>query len=158
MNNKITPIDQILDLEQDQPPNNNKPPQFPNVNPNYQEQLNQEANDRDLMLPMLKSKVRQHSSSNMRDAMNGGDHIQRYFQEQPFMYSDPPMLSYDQPIFQQQPQMMIPPQIHCLDIVTHIKDCPLCSKFHANDRVTYLITILLLLIIISILVKKLIDR
>ena len=46
----------------------------------------------------------------------------------------------------------------CLDISSHIENCPICSKFYNTDKTIYVITILILIIFCIILLKKIIDK
>jgi hypothetical protein len=46
----------------------------------------------------------------------------------------------------------------CLDISSHIENCPICSKFYNTDKTIYVITILILIIFCIILIKKIIDK
>jgi hypothetical protein len=53
---------------------------------------------------------------------------------------------------------MDPRMISCIDIVKHIKNCPICTKFYDNDRHIYIITIVILVVLCIILVKKLVEN
>ena len=46
----------------------------------------------------------------------------------------------------------------CLDISSHIENCPICSKFYNTDKTIYVITIVILIIFCIILIKKIIDK
>jgi hypothetical protein len=59
---------------------------------------------------------------------------------------------------QQSQQHILPEDISCLTISTHIKNCPICSKFYNSDYSFYIICIILLIIVCSLLVKKLIEK
>ena len=45
----------------------------------------------------------------------------------------------------------------CLDVAGHIDNCPICAKFYKNDKSIYIVTIVLLVIICIILLKKVLD-
>lgn len=70
--------------------------------------------------------------------------------------------------FQQQPSQQMPsylrkqtfeePEISCMRIATHIRDCPICSKFYNCDNSMYIVCIVLLAIICIILLKRIIDK
>jgi len=45
----------------------------------------------------------------------------------------------------------------CLDVAGHIDNCPICSKFYNNDKSVYIVTIIVLVIICIILLKKVIG-
>lgn len=47
--------------------------------------------------------------------------------------------------------------ISCLDIASHVGDCPICSKFYKNDITAYIICIVVLAIICLLLLKKVLD-
>ena len=46
----------------------------------------------------------------------------------------------------------------CLDVHSHIDNCPICSKFYKNNYVIYIVIIVLLVVICLILLKKVLDR
>ena len=46
----------------------------------------------------------------------------------------------------------------CLDVSSHIENCPICSKFYNTDKTIYIITIVILIIICFILLKKIIYK
>ena len=65
---------------------------------------------------------------------------------------------------QQQPPQQVQPAhnpaltgISCLDIASHVKDCPICSKFYNNDKTTYIIVIVMLALICLLLLKKVLN-
>jgi hypothetical protein len=70
--------------------------------------------------------------------------------------------------FFQQPSQQMPsylrkqtfeePEISCMRIATHIRDCPICSKFYNCDNSMYIVCIVLLAIICIILLKRIIDK
>ena len=45
----------------------------------------------------------------------------------------------------------------CIDVAKHIATCPLCSKFYKCDNTIYIVTIVILVIICLILLKKVLD-
>ena len=45
----------------------------------------------------------------------------------------------------------------CIDVAEHIAICPLCSKFYKSDNTIYTVTIVILVIICLILLKKVLD-
>ena len=45
----------------------------------------------------------------------------------------------------------------CIDVAEHIATCPLCSKFYKCDNTIYIVTIVILVIICLILLKKVLD-
>jgi hypothetical protein len=50
-------------------------------------------------------------------------------------------------------------RLHCVDVVNHIKDCPVCQKlYNNNEKNIYIMVIVILIIIIALLVKKLIEK
>lgn len=49
-------------------------------------------------------------------------------------------------------------KLHCIDVANHIKSCPICSKFYDNDKTMYVITIIILVIICIILMKKVLEN
>lgn len=80
---------------------------------------------------------------------------------------EPPQEQYD-PQGQQEPQVQVPQYIepaskyahiphNCLDIASHVQDCPICSKFYNTDKTIYIIIIIILSLICLLLVKKLLN-
>jgi len=71
-----------------------------------------------------------------------------------------------QPIIQKQeiiePQIDYKPyqhRLHCVDVVNHIKDCPVCQKlYNNNEKKIYIMVIVILIVVIALLVKKLIEK
>ena len=47
--------------------------------------------------------------------------------------------------------------ITCQQVLKHISNCPICSKFYNNDRTVYIIIIVILIIISLLLFKKVLD-
>jgi hypothetical protein len=47
--------------------------------------------------------------------------------------------------------------IHCVDIIDHVKLCPLCSKIYNDDKTIYIIIIIMLMVLCLILIKKILN-
>ena len=47
--------------------------------------------------------------------------------------------------------------ISCQDVLKHISNCSICSKFYNNDRTVYIIIIIILIILCLLLVKKVLN-
>lgn len=184
---KNTPIELLMNLEEisaDYKPqslDSGFPPQY--VNSNYQQQIMSENQDREgTSGKIMGSRIRQ--SSNMRKAMNAGIDPRIYDMDMNVNVMDnevyqlgpkarnvtpqspPPPPPYPQhnrvPSNSPHFNYLIegydnPPRITCIDVANHIQNCPICSKFYENDKSIYVITIVILLIMCIILVKKLID-
>ncbi len=45
----------------------------------------------------------------------------------------------------------------CLEIASHVKSCPICSRFYNNDNTIYIIAIVILSIICILLLKRVLD-
>ena len=45
----------------------------------------------------------------------------------------------------------------CLQVADHIQHCPICSKFYKNDRIVYIIVIVILTIICLLLLRKVLN-
>jgi len=45
----------------------------------------------------------------------------------------------------------------CLEIASHIRSCPICSRFYNNDNTIYIIAIIILSIICVLLIKRVLD-
>ena len=53
-----------------------------------------------------------------------------------------------------------PPQqpfINCIEIVEHINNCPICSRFYKNDNTMYMIVIVVLVVICLLLLKRVLN-
>ena len=48
--------------------------------------------------------------------------------------------------------------LNCIDVANHIKNCPICSKFYENDKSMYIISIIILIIICIILIRKVLEN
>ena len=48
--------------------------------------------------------------------------------------------------------------LHCKDILNHIKECEICHKFYNNDRSIYIILLVLFGLIIVILMKRVMEK
>jgi hypothetical protein len=49
-------------------------------------------------------------------------------------------------------------EIHCVDIIDHIKDCPVCCKiYNNNEKTIYIVIIIILVIICAFLLKKVLE-
>lgn len=59
---------------------------------------------------------------------------------------------YQQP---QYPQPQYSPT--CLEIASHVKSCPICSRFYNNDNTIYIISIIILSIICILLLKRVLN-
>jgi len=46
---------------------------------------------------------------------------------------------------------------NCIDCNEHISNCPICSKFYKNDKIIYIIAIVILAIICILLLKRVLD-
>ena len=42
----------------------------------------------------------------------------------------------------------------CLDVASHVENCPICSQLYKNDRTLFIITIVILVVICALLLKK----
>lgn len=67
----------------------------------------------------------------------------------------PSVPDYSEPI--QAPPYPVRTGPSCLDVADHISTCPICSKLYKDDKVVYLIAIVVLAIIVIILLKKILD-
>ena len=150
MNKNVTFIDDLFDVSSIQTPSN------------YMDEVN---NERDSYQSQIQSKhIRKHKDASY--GMNGG-------MQNDFFPLPPPTQIYqpqDQP--QPQPQIIQPQQIYpqqiyphqfsedisCITIANHIKECPICSRFYNNDHSIYIISIILLIIVCILLVKKIIEK
>jgi hypothetical protein len=142
-----TPINHILDISE--------PENGYNKDHGYGK-IDQETYEREeYMKGPVKGKIRQ--SQNYSNAMNGGmvNTVQDYFarEPEPQQYSN-----FDNHIYASMEQQPVVPQINCIDIISHVQACPLCSKFYNNDRTFYIISILVLLAVCLLLSKKLLDK
>ena len=73
-------------------------------------------------------------------------------QSQSQLQSSPPQIQrYSQP----PPQMSSQPS--CLDIASHVHDCPICSRFYHCDRTIYIVIIAIISMICLLLLKKILN-
>ncbi len=49
-------------------------------------------------------------------------------------------------------------ELSCIEVANHIKSCPICSKFYDNDKSMYIITIIILIVICIILIRKILEN
>ena len=145
---KTTPVDMILDLD--------SPPPMAGPDPVRESYTNhpQNGGEDERLTPSVMSKIRRHTPVTM--AMNGGagfEHFRgppissrQYFEDEFAPVGPPPTV----------PTYM--PTVNCIDIVNHVSECPLCSRFYANDKSMYLFIIIILVVFIVILAKRIIDK
>ena len=67
---------------------------------------------------------------------------------------EPPVQELQEPIVQ--PRYANIPH-SCLDVNSHIQDCPICSRFYNNDKTIYIIIIVILSLICLLLMKKILN-
>ena len=77
-----------------------------------------------------------------------------YFQQE-FQQPPPPPPQHMTQQIEQPPSRYT--NMNCLDICSHIKECPICSRFYNNDKTVYIIVIIALVIICILLLKKVIN-
>lgn len=124
----------------------------------------------------------QNSVQNMNDILPSGEqnkytkyirnsHVSKYPEmhlQQQMMHPNNNMESYSQEFYDQQfPQHNLQQPINkipsnspysCLDIAGHINNCPICSKFYNNDKSLYIVTIVILIIVCALLLKKCLEK
>jgi hypothetical protein len=147
MNKNVTFIDDLFDVSSIQTPSN------------YMDEVN---NERDSYQSQIQSKhIRKHKDASY--GMNGGMQNDFFPLPPPTQIYQPQQI-YQQPqqIYQHQPQQIYPHQfsedISCITIANHVKECPICSRFYNNDHSIYIISIILLIIVCILLVKKIIEK
>ena len=105
------------------------------------------------------------------NAVDGAKRIEQYRQSNNFQNQRPPMHPQNHP--QNRPQTRhqthspykqsaniyegYENDITCQQVLKHISNCPICSKFYNNDRTVYIIIIVILIIISLLLFKKVLD-
>jgi hypothetical protein len=141
---QVTMIDDLMDLESQGPPS---------MMPNQSTGLHTDPDT-----SFTQKFIRSQSNGN---GMGKLDEIQKQiipYQPKPQLRQEiiesPPELKSHQ-----YPQYAMSTRLHCVDIVNHIKDCPVCQKlYNNNEKNIYILVIVILLIIIALLVKKLIEK
>ena len=68
----------------------------------------------------------------------------------------PPPPDFYQDVYDQQINKL-PVTLYCLDVHSHIQNCPICSRFFKHDNSLYIIAIIVLSIICIILFKKILN-
>lgn len=82
----------------------------------------------------------------------------RYPEDPAYLKKQPPQVPYQVPVpMESFRQSREPGELSCIEVADHIKHCPLCSKFYANDKTLYMIVIIVLSIICILLIKKVLD-
>jgi hypothetical protein len=158
MNKNVTFIDDLFDVSSIQP------------SANYMDEGN---NERDSYQSQIQSKhIRKYKDASF--GINGGMQndffplppptqiYQHQYQHQHQHQHQHQPQPQPQPQYQPQPQQIYPHQfsedISCITIANHIKECPICSRFYNNDHSIYIISIILLIIVCILLVKKIIEK
>ena len=95
------------------------------------------------------------------NAVDGAKRIEQSRQIHPQMHSNvrPYHSSYKQSanIYEGYENKSNNSDITCQQVLKHISNCPICSKFYNNDRTVYIIIIVILIIISLLLFKKVLD-
>lgn len=69
-----------------------------------------------------------------------------------------PMIEESRPVIEENVRLPKYREIHCVDIIDHIKDCPVCCKIHNNNEKTiYIVIIIILVIICAFLLKRVLE-
>lgn len=152
MRKNVTFIDDLFDAE--------------SLMPEKSDYISKGNLERDEYASQIKNRhVRKHSDNTF--ALNGGSYPEMPKQDfQPFtqlqMYQEPMrMQPYQEPMRMQpyqEPMRMMSEEISCMTIATHIKDCPICSRFYNCDNSMYIVCIVLLIIVCVILLKRIIEK
>ena len=71
----------------------------------------------------------------------------------------PPVQQYMEEVHAEPAEVILPTsaRLHCIDVHAHIESCPICKKFYKNDNSIYIATIIILLLICIILLKKVLN-
>jgi hypothetical protein len=157
---KVTLIDDLLDLDDDSPSSGNN--NHMNILPNGQE---------DKYAKFIRQKhtpkYQEHQNNSYQEFYTNQQGIpQEHTPKYQEFYTNQQDIPQEQNVqqFQQQPYYQLSHNIplhspySCLDIAGHIDNCPLCSKFYKNDKSIYIVTIILLVIICIILLKKVLEK
>ena len=133
---KVTLVDELIDLDNQQNMNNILPSGEQNKYTKY----------------IRNSHVSKYPEMNIQQQMMTPNNMESYSQE-----------FYDQQFPQhnlQQPVNKIPSNspYSCLDIAGHINNCPICSKFYNNDKSLFIVTIVILIIVCALLLKKCLEK
>ena len=141
---QVTMIDDLMDLE-------SQSPQQSYINNQQQQGIPMDPD-----MTFTNKFIRTSSNGN---GMGKLDEVNQ--QMMPYQPKQP--IIQKQEIIEPQQQLEYKPyyqhRLHCVDVVNHIKDCPVCQKlFNNNEKNIYIMVIVILVIIIALLVKKLIEK
>jgi len=144
---QVTMIDDLMDLESQNPQQS------------YTNNQKQQGIPMDPDIAFTNKFIR--TSSNL-NGMGKLDEVNQ--QIMPYQPKQQPII-HNQEIIESQPQQQLEykpyyqHRLHCVDVVNHIKDCPVCQKlYNNNEKNIYIMVIVILIIIIALLVKKLIEK
>jgi len=163
----VTYINDLIDL--DSVPSSIEP-EFNRGSSDFNNKMKQENYERETMVGPIKNKIRKNTDFNY--AMNGGNELQKsnynyQTNEGSFDYALGPRAQghlQNTRQYQQQQQEFMPflqenfSSLSCIDIANHQMSCPVCSKLYNNDKTSYIIAIVLLVVICIILLKKVLDK
>ena len=184
MSNKVTYIEELFDLDDvrssDQQSMQGYPPR---MNQNFERQIDSELSEREVSAKPMQSKIRK--GYDHRLAANAGmayevgppQEIIHYNNNNNNQNRNKDFLLIEPDDYEMGPRArgvpdmrgkggmggmhdfhLHPQSISCIDIARHIKHCPICIKFYDNDRSMYIITIIVLVVICIILLKKLLEN
>lgn len=104
--------------------------------------------------------------SSRTNAMDGAKMLEQqrqlnnYYNKPPTMYNSPNVMHnnvHNKPIYNNYNSHNNNTNLSCRNVVDHIQDCPICSKFYNNDVTVYIVIIVVLIIICLLLLKKVLD-
>ena len=126
----ITNMDNLLDLD--------NIPSRP-INPNFNEMINRENDDRSISLKSKISKIR--NTKDWRESVNGGS-----FVENDMIIEEPRPYNIARNAYYPPPPSRVEDgeELRCISVVEHVRNCPLCSKYFSQDRSHLYIIILFL--------------
>lgn len=147
----VTNIDNLLDLDSI-PSDIYERQDRPAVNPNFLSMIDKENQDRNI--PSIKSKIRQ--TKDWRGPLGGGNFPNNIEQEiEPRAYNIPRIPYHHR---EERLEDVSMNEYRCINIVEHVANCPICTKYYTNDRSHLYFIILFLFIVCILLLKRLLEN
>lgn len=80
----------------------------------------------------------------------------------PALYTKPNTVNqinpFDGQIIERLETITQPTVLNCPEVFSHIRNCPICSKFYNTDKTVYIIAIVLLSLVCIILLKRVLEK
>lgn len=158
MNSRVTPINNLPDLEELDTPNmipgmSMAPNMAPNVGQNLYSNYGNYGNT-DIIPAEHSEKIQKFLRNSYQSPVESGMYKSDYNQELSEVQNNHNFVeNLNNNMFIRN----YPPEIHCIDVSRHIDSCPICSKFYNTDKSIYIIIIVFLAIVCVLLLKRVLE-